>query len=247
MEKIILGNWKMNKTIEDTENYLKEFEKLDVPENIKVGIAFPYIDISAAVKYSKNLLVGAQNVHYEESGAYTGEISASMLKSSKVDFAIVGHSERRKIFGETNKFINKKIKALLKYNIKVVLCIGEKESEKLAGKTKIVLAKQLEECLHGLYENELENIIIAYEPVWAIGTGKVANASTIKSTLSFIKQWIQKNFSSKAHEKVKFLYGGSVKPADAKKLIKIENVNGFLVGGASLKVEDFHKIITESK
>lgn len=245
MKRYVFGNWKMHMTLLETENYLKEFKNYEIPENVEVGIAFPYTNICVARKFDKYFLTGAQNVHYEEDGAFTGEISAVMLKSFGAKFCLVGHSERRKIFGETNKFINKKIKSLLKYNIKSILCVGEKESENRAGKTKLVLEKQLEECLQGLYENELENIIIAYEPVWAIGTGRTASLSQIKNTICFIKDWIGKNFSEKAKDKVKLLYGGSVKSSDAQKLGKIECVDGFLVGGASLKPEEFYKIIKE--
>ena len=131
MKKFVFGNWKMNMTLLETENYLKQFSGFEIPENVSVGIAFPYTNLANANKYNKSLSIGAQNVHYEEGGAYTGEISSIMLKSLNVNFCLVGHSERRKIFGETNKFINKKIKSLLKYNIKAVLCVGEKESENI--------------------------------------------------------------------------------------------------------------------
>ena len=241
MNKVIIGNLKMNLLPTDTENYLKEL-KDNLNTKNQVGVALPFTSLNLA-QYKSGIMLGAQNVHYAESGAYTGEVSAEMLKQSGCDFCIVGHSERRQNFKESNAFIGKKIKALLKHGVKVVLCVGESQSERDSGKTSAVLTKQLDEALAGLYENELLSIIIAYEPVWAIGTGKVPTVKQATSAVEHIRKNITSHFSAEAGKNVIVLYGGSVKKDNVKKFVESKGIDGALVGGASNDAKEFAQLI----
>ena len=179
----------------------------------------------------------------EEEGCFTGEISAKMLKDENVELVLVGHSERRKHFHETNEMINKKIKNCLKFGMKVVLCVGETKNQRNIKKTKQVLTTQIEEALCGIYENELKNIIIAYEPIWAIGTGNVATVSDIYGATKIIREIIVAHYSKKAGESQKIIYGGSINSGNSKAILKNENICGLLVGGASLNPNEFAKIV----
>lgn len=248
MNNIYFANFKMNLSFSEIETYIKSFKGL-VDSNVNhIGLFVPYI----ALKETKNLLgktnilTGAQNVFQEETGAFTGEVSAQMLKECGTDIALVGHSERRQLFKEKDSEINKKIKQLMKYNIKVVLCIGETKEERSLGNTKKVIFKQLREALAGLYENELDNMIIAYEPVWAIGTGENATNKMIEEVSGIIKQTIQDLYNKVTAEKIPVIYGGSVTPKNIKILSKIKNIKGFLIGGASLNYNNFAEMVNES-
>ena len=213
--------------------------------NCDVGICVPYTNINVckkALKESK-ILYGAQNVSEFEKGAYTGEVNAQMLADVGCQLVIVGHSERRKMFSEQNSQINNKIKQNLKYNLTSILCIGESKRDRTAGQTDKVLCKQIDECLSGLYENELEKIVIAYEPVWAIGTGQTATAKQIEEAISIIKNEISRIYSKSIIDKVRILYGGSVKPENVREFVKIKNLDGFLVGGVSLDASAFSELI----
>lgn len=242
MEKLIIGNLKMNLLPNDTMEYV---EKLSTAKSNSVGVALPYTSLIVACDelHKRGFMLGAQNMFYEENGAYTGEVSAEMLRQCGCDFCLVGHSERRQKFNESNKFINKKIKSLLKHGIRVVLCVGENANERDLGKTKEVLTKQIEDALAGLYENELMSIIIAYEPMWAIGSGKTPTTKQVASVAQFIRKIINNNFSDKAGESIVLLYGGSVKKDNAKKFLQVAGIDGALIGGASNNASDFVELI----
>jgi triosephosphate isomerase len=198
--------------------------------------------VNAVIKDSA-IQLGAQNMYFEENGAFTGEISPAMLKSVGCSFVILGHSERRTIFGESNQLINKKIKAALKFGIKPIFCIGESLEQRENGTTFKVVENQITEGLAGITESELETLIIAYEPVWAIGTGKVASPEQAQEVHKFIRQLLSKIYTAQFAEKVIIQYGGSVKPENAAELLSQPDIDGALVGGACLKADSFAKII----
>ena len=243
MEKLILANFKMNKTFSETKEYLKELDNLLVDCPQKVCLFLPYTSLYLSKLYKgEKFVFGAQNMHEEEFGAHTGEISAPMLADLKVRMVIIGHSERRKI-GETNALINKKIKTALRYGFQVVLCVGETRAQRISNKTKFTLEKELSETLFGIYENELKNIIIAYEPVWAIGTGKTATADQADEVCGIIRGVLAKLYGDAVAEATTIQYGGSMNAKNAAELLSKKNVDGGLIGGASLKAPDFAAII----
>lgn len=246
MKKLIIANLKMNLVQEETKDYLTQLISLVAGTKNDVAVCFPYTNLSLASQmlFGKKIFIGAQNVHNEESGAYTGEISVKMLKDFACEYVLVGHSERR-MAGEKNRTINLKIKTLLKFGIKPVLCIGETEKERETSKAKAVLKQQLEQALLGLYENELKSIVIAYEPVWAIGTGKNAQVKDVLEAVKFIREVIMQNYSAEASKNIQILYGGSVKSDNAKIYLAHEQINGALVGSASLNAKGFAQIVNE--
>ncbi len=245
MKKIVIANFKMNQTPSETKDYMIDLVSRMKGESTKVVVCPPFTSLAKAYSLTKktNVLLGAQNFHHEEKGAHTGEISASMLKEVGAEYVIVGHSERRKEFKETNVVVNKKIKAALGNDLKVIFCIGETQNERNANRTEEVLKTEIEQGLSGLYENELNSIIIAYEPIWAIGTGVNAQDKQISSAISIIRKIIKELYSTKASQAILVVYGGSVNTKNAKKIMSIKNVDGVLVGGASLVAEDFFEII----
>lgn len=238
----IAANWKMNKTIGETLSFLEEFIPLvkDVSD-VEILIAPPFTSLFVASEKLKNtsILIGGQNVFYEEKGAYTGEISPLMLKDAGCSYVIIGHSERRQYFNETDEIINKKILAAKRNNLRVVLCIGETLEERHVGKTFDVLDGQIEK---GLKDASPEDIVIAYEPVWAIGTGKTATTWQAQEAHRFIRERLSSLYG-KISEEIRIIYGGSVSPENIKSLMDCEDVDGALVGGASLKAESFSKIV----
>jgi len=240
--KIIAANWKMNMNFNEINNFFNFFDKnRDFKNDRKVFIAPPFVYIQY-VKDKVNKLnlsfeIGAQNCFYEDKGAFTGEISVNMLNDLNIDFVIIGHSERRNIFNEDDYLLNKKVKKVLSSNMKCIFCIGEKLEEREEGKTFDILKKQLENGLKSV--NNVENLIIAYEPVWAIGTGKNATNQQIEEAHTFIKDFLNKNVANN----LPILYGGSVKPENITEILSCNNVDGVLVGGASLVAEKFYKII----
>lgn len=245
MKNLIVGNYKMNFTTKEFSNYLDAFlPKVKHCQN-DIVLCVPYTNLMLGAQKltSTNIKLGAQNLSTEESGAYTGEISNCMLKELGTNYVIVGHSERRQMFKETDEQINKKIIRALSVNLKVILCIGETKAEKNANKTKQVITNQLEKALNGLYENELENIVIAYEPIWAIGSGKTPQAKEIEEILQEIRNYIKENFSLTASNNICILYGGSVNEANYVNFLKIKGINGLLVGGACLDVDKFASIV----
>ena len=237
----LAGNWKMNKTISEAETLAQELT--DALKNCKhkIMIAPPFTSLQSVSKIVKgsNILLGAQNVSLEEQGAHTGEISPVMLKDAGVDVAIIGHSERRLIYGETDEMVNKKVKLALSHSLEVIICVGETLEQREAGKAESVVEEQLDGAFAGLQESQLDPITIAYEPVWAIGTGKTATPEDADAIHAFIRKKLSRLYSNEAAEKMVIQYGGSVKPGNVKGLMAMENIDGALVGGASLKSETF--------
>jgi len=245
MRKIIIaGNWKMNKTIGESISMVKELRKLvEGIEDRSVLVCPPFTalsSVSAELKGS-NVSLGAQNMHFEGEGAFTGEISASMLKEIGVEYVILGHSERRHIFNEDDSLINKKIKTAISNGLRAILCVGETLEEREDGKMEDVVCGQISNCLEGI--DDMENIVIAYEPVWAIGTGKTASPSQAEEAHVLIRNVLGSIFDDTVSEGVTILYGGSVKPGNIKELISQDNIDGVLVGGASLDAKNFSEIV----
>lgn len=240
--KKIIANFKMNLNGQEVKEYMiKLLAKINGKNQIIVCPPFTSLSLASFLINDKNISLAAQNLSDEEEGKCTGEISGRMIKSCGADYVIIGHSERRTKFKENGKIINKKIKIALKNRLKVILCIGESLAERNMNKTQETLKTQLEEALKGLYENELENIIIAYEPVWAIGTGKTPQPKEIENVASFIRQVVCEYFSPKS-EKIEIVYGGSVDNKNCSTFAKIKGINGLLVGSASLDAENFIQI-----
>lgn len=240
--KKIIANFKMNMNGQEVKDYLTKLLAKVNGKN-EVVVCPPYTSLSIANFLLEGSLIelGAQNICDEEEGKCTGEISGRMVKDCGASYVIVGHSERRSKFKENGRNINKKIKSALKNRLKVILCVGEQLAEKNMGKTKEVIKTQIEEAFKGLYENELENITIAYEPIWAIGTGNTPQAKDIEAIAKYIRQVICDDFSQKA-EKIDIVYGGSVDVKNCSTFAKIKGINGLLVGGASLNVDNFAQI-----
>ena len=246
MKKYFFANFKMNKTFKEVKAYTEQFvQAAKINENNSIALFLPFTALLPAKELFKdsNILTGAQNVHFAEEGAYTGEISASMLKECETDIVLVGHSERRKYYNETNQNINKKIQQMMKYNVKVCVCVGETKEERAKLETKKVITNQLKKALNELYENEMKNIVIAYEPIWAIGTGEVATNKMIEEVIELIRSILSQLYNEKVANQTPILYGGSVTPENCKSLNKIKNLNGFLVGSASLNPKSFSNII----
>ena len=244
---IIAGNWKMNKTAAEGAALVEELKPLVKDANCDVVVCVPFTDIpavSAAAKGS-NIHVGAQNVHFAGKGAYTGEISADMLKEFGVEYVIIGHSERRQYFGETDETVNKRMHAALAAGLTPSVCIGESLEERETGKTEDVLARQIEEGFKGV--DDISKIVIAYEPIWAIGTGKTATAEQANETIAFIRKKCAEVFCPKCAEKVRIQYGGSMNAKNCKELMAMPEIDGGLIGGASLKAEDFSIIVNYDK
>ncbi len=240
--KLFVANWKMHKTCAEATEFAN---RLQIDTNERVVIAPPFTLLAKLRDdlKDKNVALCAQNVYFEENGAFTGEISVSMLLDLGVKYVLIGHSERRHYFNEDNCLINKKIKKALKSGLTPILCIGETLDERNAHETEEVLKTQLEECLEDISSNEISSLIIAYEPVWAIGTGLVATVDQAEKTHAFIRKWIKDHKSKQKAEYIAILYGGSVKPDNIDSLLKSKDIDGVLVGGASLDVESFNKII----
>lgn len=244
-KKVIAGNWKMNKTPEEAKKFMEEFIPLVKDTEHEVIICAPFIDLKCLVKHFKdtNVKIGAQNMHWEESGAYTGEISGSMLKQIGVEYVIIGHSERRQYFAETDETVNRKVKSAFKNNLKPIVCVGESLEEREKGITKDIITTQTRLALEGLTDEQVEKTIIAYEPIWAIGTGKTATSEDANNSIKEIRDEICKIYGQNIAKRVIIQYGGSVKPENAKELFSTSDIDGALVGGASLKPEEFAKIV----
>ena len=245
----IAGNWKMNKTIK---------EAIELVNNLKrelsdvEGVAIVICPVSTSLSEGSDLIVdsniglGAQNVYWQESGAFTGEVAPSMLKDAGCQYVIIGHSERRKYFSETDETVNKKTKAALAAGLLPIVCVGEVLQERQANKTIEVVEAQLKGSLAGLTPENLSKIVIAYEPVWAIGTGKTATPAQAQEVHKFIRNWLSKNYNNDVSQNLQILYGGSVKPSNIKELISEEDIDGALVGGASLDSASFVGIVKNS-
>ncbi len=247
-QKIIAGNWKMYKTNPEARRLVKQLqnrlEKKPV-KKCKVIVCPPFTALSTVSELLKgsSIMLGAQNLFWEEEGAYTGEISAKMIKSAGAKWVIVGHSERRRYFQEDEKIVNKKIRIALNSKLKVIFCVGETLEEREENLTKDIVGNQVEWGLKGFTDAELKNVVIAYEPVWAIGTGKTATPDQAQEVHAFIRDILDALFDEKVSRGMTILYGGSVKPENAADLLRQPDIDGALVGGACLKADSFHKII----
>ncbi len=244
--KMIVGNWKMNKTVKEAINLVTSLKKkIKDVKDTEIVVCPPFTvlcEVSDIVKNS-NIGLGAQNVFYEDKGAYTGEVSAEMLKDVGCSCVIIGHSERRQYFNESDEIINKKLKKSLERGLKVIVCVGENLEEREKGGYRSVVEKQVRRCLKGVKKEDMTNIIVAYEPVWAIGTGKTATPNEAQEMHSFIRSLLAMIFNEETAKNVKIVYGGSVKPANIKDLMMQKDIDGALVGGASLDAEQFIKIV----
>ena len=247
--KKIIGNFKMNKTNSEIKEYIIKLLPRLEKDKAEVILCLPFTALAMAkfLLEGSQVKLGSQNLSDEDEGKNTGEISGSMLKDCGVSTVIVGHSERRAKFKENGKMINKKIKVALKNGLEVILCVGETLTEKNLHKTVETIKTQIEEATKGLYENELENIVIAYEPIWAIGSGKTPLVKEIESVVKLIRKTITDDFSAKAGEKIEVIYGGSVDNKNCGSISKIKGVNGLLVGGACLDADNFSQIVKDTR
>ena len=243
---IIAGNWKMNMLPNEAISFIEEIEPMVKDTKNEVIICVPFIDFFYANNMAQgtNIQVGVQNMHYEDKGAYTGEISAPMLKSVNCKYVIIGHSERRQYFNETDETVNKKVKKALEYGLTPIVCVGETLEEKEAGKTIEIITSQIEKGLVDLKASDLDKIVIAYEPIWAIGTGKTATSEDAQNAIKAIREKIKSLFNT---DDISILYGGSVKGSNAKELFAMKDIDGGLVGGASLEAKLFVEIVNFDK
>ena len=244
-KKVIAGNWKMNMLPDAAIRFIDELTPLVKNTQNEVVLCVPYTDLFYALLSAQNtnIKIGAQNMHWEESGAYTGEVSGQMLKAIGVEYVIIGHSERRQYFAETDETVNKKLKAAFKYGLKPIVCVGETLEQREEGKAKEIVTMQIEKDLEGLTEEQVSNTIIAYEPIWAIGTGKTATSEDANEMTKTIREKISNIYGQNIANGVIIQYGGSVKSSNAKELFSMSDIDGGLVGGASLKSDEFAKIV----
>lgn len=242
---IIAGNWKMNKTPAETRELINELKPLVQDAEVDVVVCPPFVCLAAAAEALKgsNIALGAQNMHFEEKGAYTGEIAPNMLKELGVEYVIIGHSERRQYFGETDESVNKKVTVALAHGLNPIMCVGETLEEREKGITEKVVDKQTREGLKGLEGQDAQRVVIAYEPVWAIGTGKTATSDQANEVIAFIRGIVSDMFGKDVADKIRIQYGGSMNPKNASELMAMPDIDGGLIGGASLKAEDFAKVV----
>ena len=237
-KKVVIGNWKMNMTVEETKNFLR-FMTVEVKDDeVEVGFAVPYTSLCQAmevVNVNNNIGIAAQNVHYEQRGAYTGEISVEMLKEIGVKYCIIGHSERRQYFNETDESVNKKAKVLLEAGIIPVICVGETLEEREAGLHLERIQERVKKAIDNIDSRLIDKIIIAYEPIWAIGTGNTATKEQAEEMCSHIRYNVAKMYGLNVADNIRIQYGGSVNEINARELFQMPNIDGALVGGASLK------------
>lgn len=247
--KVIAGNWKMNMLPDETIKFIEELAPLVKDTENEVILCVPYTDLFYALLnvQGTNIKIGAQNMHFEEKGAYTGEVSPQMLKAINVEYVIIGHSERRQYYNETDETVNKKIKAAFNVGLKPIVCVGETLEEREASKTAEIITNQTRLALDGLTNEQVENTIIAYEPIWAIGTGKTATSEDANNSIKEIRNKIAEIYGQNTASRVIIQYGGSVKSSNAKELFTTSDIDGGLVGGASLKAEEFSKIVNFEK
>ncbi len=246
---IIAGNWKMNETSRQAVRLIEEIKSKLSPAPCKVVLCVPAIDIPAATKAVEGSIIeiGGQNCHWEKSGAYTGEISRGMLTEFGVKYCVIGHSERRQYFGETDETVNKRSKACISSGITPIICVGENLSQREEGITEKIIGRQIEKDLEGFEKDDLQNTVIAYEPIWAIGTGKTATAGQAEEVCAFIRDIISRLSDQDTADKMSILYGGSMNAKNAADLLAMEDIDGGLIGGASLKADDFTQIVRYTK
>ncbi len=246
---VIVGNWKMNMTVTEARQLLEEIKAKDLDTEVKAGVCTPAIDLTVAAEIldGTNIGFGGQNMYFEESGAFTGEISPLMLTDIGATYVILGHSERRDIFGEDDALINEKVLTALDHDLIPILCCGESLEEREANKQEEKVKGQIEANLADVSEEDVKKVIIAYEPIWAIGTGKTASAEDADAMCGYIRNLIKDLYSAEAAEAIRIQYGGSVKPDNVVELMGKENIDGALVGGASLKADDFEALVNHRK
>ena len=242
---IIAGNWKMNKTIAGTKELVTDLIPLVADAQAEVVICVPYTNIAAAGELIKgtNIHLGAENVHWAESGAFTGEISADMLLELGVEYVIIGHSERRQYFGETDETVCKRTTTALNKGLKPIICVGETLDEKESGKTEEVVIRQTKGAFNGISKEDAVKCVIAYEPVWAIGTGKTATSTDANATIKVIRDTVAELYGKETAEAIRIQYGGSMNPKNVAELMSMPEIDGGLIGGASLKAVDFSQVV----
>ena len=244
-EPIIAGNWKMHYTVEEAVKVARELKELVKDAEADVVICAPYIQLPALVEELKgtNVKVGAQNMHFEEKGAFTGEIAPAMLTALGVEYVIIGHSERRQYFNETDETVNMKLKTAYRHGLKPILCVGESLEERENGTTKDVIENQINKAFFEVSPEDAKDTVIAYEPIWAIGTGKTATSEQANETIGQIREMVGTLYGAGIAAAVRIQYGGSVKPSTIKEQMGMSDIDGALVGGASLLADDFSKIV----
>ena len=242
---IIAGNWKMNKTIAEAVEFVNEIKGKLNDESVDAVICAPFTILKDLKEVTKgtNIKVGAQNMHFENNGAFTGEVSPAMLKELDIDYVVIGHSERREYFNETDEALNKKVKAAFAHNLTPILCCGETLEERENGTTNEVVGAQIKADLEGLAPELAEKVVVAYEPIWAIGTGKTATDEQANETIMAIRNILAEMFGKEVADKIRIQYGGSVKPGTIKAQMAMSDIDGALVGGASLVATDFAQIV----
>lgn len=249
-ENVIAGNWKMNKVLTEAEQFIDE-TKNNVPESEQVEsiVCAPFPFLATLVKQTEgtDLKIGAQNMHYEDNGAFTGEVSPLMLKGIGVTHVVIGHSERREIFAETDEVVNKKVHAAFNHGLTPIVCVGETLEQRENNETNEHVENQVKKALEGLDQNQVNEVVLAYEPIWAIGTGKTASSEQANEVCTHIRHVVKESVSSDAAEVVRIQYGGSVKPANVDELLGQSDIDGALVGGASLESDSFLKLVEAGK
>lgn len=243
---IIVGNWKMNKTIAEAVEFIKAVDPV-CHDGATYGVGTSFLALNESIKTANNLIIAAENCHFEDSGAFTGEVSVPMLEEIGVKYCIIGHSERREMFGDTDETVNKKAKRLIKAGITPILCIGETEAQYDAKETEAVIRSQLTGSLADLCAECVGNMVIAYEPIWAIGTGKSATKEDAQNCCAIVRDQVRVMYGDEAADKVRVQYGGSVKPENIVEYMACPDIDGALIGGASLKADSFIDIINKTK
>ena len=242
---IIAGNWKMNMTPDEAKDLVTALIPLVKDAECEVVVCPPYVDLCTVKRLLEgtNIKLGAQNVHWAEKGAFTGEISAKMLLARGVEYVIIGHSERRQYFGETDETVNKRVKAALAAGLIPIVCVGESLEQRESGVTDAIVSGQVKADLDGLTPEEVAGLVIAYEPIWAIGTGKTATKEDANATIAVIRNTVAEKFGAETADAIRIQYGGSMNPKNASELMAMPEIDGGLIGGASLKPEDFSKVV----
>ena len=246
-KKVIAGNWKMNMLPNETINFIEGLSQEIKDVKNEIILFVPYTDLFYALLTAQNtnIKIGAQNMHWKEKGAYTGEISGQMLKSIGVEYVIIGHSERRQYFAETDETVNLKVKSALENNLKPIICVGETLEQREHGETEKIIESQIKLALKDLTKEQIRAIIIAYEPVWAIGTGKTATPEEANNVIKYIRKQIKELYNEEIAENIIIQYGGSVKASNAEELFNMSDIDGALVGGASLNFKEFSEIVNK--
>lgn len=242
---IIAGNWKMHKTIAEAVDFVNHIKDQVSGTDVEAVICAPFTalrDLKTAVE-GTNIKIGAQNMHFEEKGAFTGEIAPSMLAELQVDYVIIGHSERRQYYNETNETVNKKVKKAFEHGILPIVCVGESLQQREDGRTKDIVKEQTQQGLLGLTEEQIRSTVIAYEPIWAIGTGKTASSKDANEVIAYIREVIKQMYSEEISEEIRIQYGGSVKPSNVEEIMNESDIDGALVGGAALQPDDFINLV----